>query len=72
MSREVIHPLTKVVYSLTPEGLVQVHDPKAGLTGLFDSHGRWQSGELRDADIQVCGWVGRTAEIKRLRATEQS
>ncbi|KAB2340380.1 transposase [Actinomadura rudentiformis] len=59
--KEVVHPLTKQVYRLTPEGLVEVYDPATGLRGLFDERGQWQSGELRYADLQIAGWVGRLA-----------
>jgi hypothetical protein len=64
-AKEVVHPLTKQVYRLTPEGLVEVYDPATGRRGLFDEHGRWQSGELRHADMQVAGWVGRLARRGR-------
>ncbi|WP_239381189.1 hypothetical protein [Frankia sp. CIT1] len=55
------HPITKQVYTLTDTGLVEVHDPTTGQRGLFDSEGRWQSGEIRHADLQITGWVGRRA-----------
>lgn len=61
-SKEVVHPLTRQVYRLTEDGLVEVYDPTTGERGLFDHHGTWQSGQLRHADIQVAGWVGRLAQ----------
>jgi hypothetical protein len=57
----VTHPLTGQVYRLTDEGLVEVSDPESGLSGLFDSHGNWISGQIRHADLQLSGWVGRRA-----------
>ncbi|MBE4733373.1 MULTISPECIES: hypothetical protein [Streptomyces] len=61
MSKQVIHPLTGHVYRLTEDGLVEVTDPKTGARGVFDFQARWQSGELRHADLQMAGWVGRLA-----------
>jgi hypothetical protein len=68
MSKQVIHPLTGHVYRLTEDGLVEVTDPKTGAQGTFDFQARWQSGELRHADLQMADWVGRLA---RRRAPEQ-
>jgi hypothetical protein len=62
MSKQVIHPLTGQVYRLTEDGLVEVSDPKTGARGVFDFQARWQSGELRHADLQMAGWVGRLAQ----------
>ena len=61
MSKQVIHPLTGHVYRLTEDGLVEVTDPATGARGLFDFQARWHSGELRHADLQMAGWVGRLA-----------
>ncbi|MFC8436302.1 transposase [Streptomyces sp. NPDC057253] len=62
MSKQVIHPLTGQVYRLTEDGLVEVTDPATGAQGLFDFQARWLSGELRHADLQMAGWVGRLAQ----------
>ncbi|MFI8073394.1 transposase [Streptomyces sp. NPDC086033] len=63
MSRkQVTHPLTGQVYRLTEDGLVEVTDPRTGASGIFDFQARWQSGELRHADLQMAGWVGRLAQ----------
>jgi len=70
-AKEVVHPLTKQVYRLTPEGLVEVYDPATGEKGLFDEHGRWLSGELRYADMQIAGWVGRLARRGRSAQGEE-
>ena len=64
MPKTVTHPVTKQVYTQTPEGLVEVTDPVTGATGLFDANGVWQSGEIRHADLQLAGWVGRVARRK--------
>ncbi|MFJ8111597.1 transposase [Streptomyces sp. NPDC096132] len=68
MSKQVIHPLTGQVYRLTEDGLVEVTDPGTGARGIFDFQARWQSGELRHADLQMAGWVGRLA---RRRTTQR-
>jgi NAD(P)-dependent dehydrogenase (short-subunit alcohol dehydrogenase family) len=50
------HPLTGAIYALEDGGLVRVeHD---GRIGRFHANGSWHSGELRDADIHLIGWVG--------------
>jgi hypothetical protein len=59
MPKSMKHPLSGFTYELTEEGLVQVSDPKTGHIGVFDSTGRWFSGEIKDADPQILGWVGR-------------
>ncbi len=59
MPKSMKHPLTGFVYSLTDDGLVEVSDPASDRRGVFDSTGRWFSGEIREADPQILGWVGR-------------
>lgn len=65
MAKEFVHPVSKYVYTLTEDGLVEVRDPETGLFGLFDENARWISGELRYADAQATGWVGRLARVRR-------
>jgi hypothetical protein len=65
MAKTVTHPLTGQVYTLTEDGLVEVYDPTTGQRGLFDARANWQSGEIRYADLQVAGWVGRLAHRAR-------
>ncbi|MEV4865261.1 transposase [Streptomyces ossamyceticus] len=67
MAKQVIHPLTGHVYRLTEDGLVEVTDPSTGARGVFDFQARWQSGELRHADLQMAGWVGRLARRRGAR-----
>lgn len=59
MSKSMRHPLTGFVYALTAEGRVEVRDPESDRYGIFDATGRWFAGEIRDADPQILGWVGR-------------
>jgi len=63
--KQFVHPVTKQIYQLTEDGLVEVHDPATGQRGIFDEHARWISGELRYADVQATGWVGRLAKLRR-------
>jgi len=54
--RTIKHPLSGAVYDLTGDGLVRV-TCRTGVVGIFDREGRWQSGELRQADPHVCVWI---------------
>jgi hypothetical protein len=54
--RKLRHALTGATYEVVEGGLVRVeHD---GREGLFRPDGTWHSGELRDADPHMIGWVG--------------
>jgi len=61
------HPISGWLYQVDPSGLVRVSDPESDRFGLFDSDGVWFEGEIRDIDLQIVGWMGRTAEARRLR-----
>jgi hypothetical protein len=50
------HPFTGALYEDAGEGRVRVS--LNGRTGLFTRDGQWMGGELREADPQLCGWVG--------------
>lgn len=50
------HPLSRAVYDVIDDGLVEVTDPD-GSVGVFDADGQWIKGELRHADPQLCGWL---------------
>ena len=50
------HPFTRALYELDGDGAIRV--TLDGGSGRFTSEGRWISGELREADPQLCGWVG--------------
>lgn len=67
MGKEYRHPISGCIYSVNPEGLVNVSDPATGQYGVFDSTGRWYEGEIRDADMQALGWVGRSPEARAIR-----
>jgi hypothetical protein len=49
------HPFTHALYE-RDDGLVKVTTTD-GVEGRFRGDGRWVSGELREADPQLCGWV---------------
>jgi hypothetical protein len=51
------HPFTGWLYEPAGDGTVKVTDD-AGREGFFDLDGRWLRGTLREADGQVCHWVG--------------
>ena len=56
MKRGVIrHAFGNVAYSLTDDGMVAVDD--GNQQGLFTGEGIWVSGDLREADPQMCVWV---------------
>ena len=54
------HAFGNVAYSLTEDWLVRVNDGEK--EGLFTSEGVWVSGELREADPQMCVWVSNQHE----------
>lgn len=55
--RTIQHPLSGATYDLLEDGTVQVVT-KDGATGIFDKHGRWLSGDAKQADPHLCLWIG--------------
>ena len=55
--RTIIHPLSGATYDLQEDGTVQVVS-RDGATGVFDVHGTWVSGALKQADPHLCLWIG--------------
>ena len=51
-----VHPFTRALYEQDGTGNIRVTD--RGRVGIFSTDGRWISGELRECDPQLCGWVG--------------
>lgn len=49
------HAFSKALYEVDAQGNVVVID--GNLRGVFDGSGRWLSGELRQADPQLCVWI---------------
>jgi hypothetical protein len=54
--RGIIHPFTKALYE--QDGLGNIKVTHKGREGTFGLDGHWISGELRECDPQLCGWVG--------------
>jgi hypothetical protein len=66
------HPITGLLYAVDVTGLVRVTDPESDRFGLFDSDAVWFEGEIRDVDLQIIGWMGRTPEARRRQQEAQS
>ena len=54
--RGITHPFTKALYEQDGAGNIRV--TAGDRSGVFGTDGRWISGELRECDPQLCGWVG--------------
>jgi hypothetical protein len=50
------HPFSGALYAQDGDGHIIV--TLGERQGVFHTNGRWISGELREADPQLCGWVG--------------
>jgi hypothetical protein len=61
MARQLIDPLTKFVYDVTDDGLVEVTDPATGQRGRFRDTGEYVSGDRVYPNRQLLGWMGRLA-----------
>jgi hypothetical protein len=51
------HPFTRSLYEQDGDGNVRVTTTD-GRVGLFSSQGIHLSGEVYEADPQLCGWIG--------------
>lgn len=49
------HPFTSALYERHGDGQIKVTDGET--EGVFTDKGAWVSGELRECDPQLCGWV---------------
>jgi hypothetical protein len=54
--RGLVHPFTKALYEQDGAGNILVS--LDGRSGTFRKDGSWISGDLRECDPQMCGWVG--------------
>ena len=54
--RGIIHPFSKALYEQDGAGNIRVVD--GDRVGTFTTVGRWISGDLRECDPHLCGWVG--------------
>lgn len=50
-----LHPYSGALYEQDGKGNILV--TRGDKSGLFKGDGRWISGELRQADPQLCNWV---------------
>jgi len=55
--RTIKHPLSGATYDLLEDGTIQLV-MKDGRRGVFDKHGRWLSGDVKQADPHLCLWIG--------------
>jgi hypothetical protein len=53
---QIRHPLSGVVYDLAADGTVVLE--KDGKTGRFTTRGHYLEGDIKQADPQLCGWIG--------------
>lgn len=67
--KKLVDPLTKYVYTMTDDGLVEVFDPATRKRGIFTEQAEWRSGDLRYANRQLIGWIGRLA-VRRAAARD--
>jgi len=51
------HPVTRALYEQDGTGHVKVTTTD-GRVGVFHPDGTWVSGEVYEADPQLCGWIG--------------
>jgi len=52
----VLHPFTRALYERIDAQRVRV--TLGEQSGVFRPDGSWIEGELREADPQLCGWLG--------------
>jgi len=55
--RKMRHPLSGAIYARQDDGLIEVTS-RVGEVGKFHDTGVWVEGELTQADIHMCSWVG--------------
>jgi len=60
MPKQFRHAVTKDVYTLREDGLVEVTSSTTGETGVFTSEGEWVEGDLEYAEMVMCQFVGRS------------
>ena len=62
------HPFSGAIYALLADGTVQVSGEQG--KGIFRPDGRWVSGELREADPQMCVWISnQSPPVEQLEST---
>ncbi len=65
----ILHPFTRALYERVDAERVRV--TLDGKSGIFRTDGSWIEGELREADPQLCGWLGGPKLVHhRLQVTQ--
>lgn len=70
--KQLVDRLTGYVYSTAPDGRVEVRDPATGVVGIFDDTGAWHSGDIKYANRQLLGWIGRLSARLATAQTEDA
>lgn len=60
MNTGISHPFDGSLYELQDDGTIKITDGKR--EGLFHGDGRWISGEIRQADPQLCVWIANVPD----------
>lgn len=60
MTKQFTHAVTKDVYALREDGLVEVTSSATGEKGVFTSEGEYVEGDLEFAEMVMCQFVGRS------------
>ena len=61
------HPFTGALYEAEGDG---VRVTLGSTTGLFTAKGKWISGELRECDPQLAGWVADVRVVNHRLASQ--
>lgn len=58
--RGIVHPFTRALYEQDGTGNIRVVEstPQGDRVGIFGVDGHWISGDVRECDPQMCGWIG--------------
>lgn len=59
MSKQFTHAVTKDVYKLRDDRLVEVTSSTTGERGIFTEDGEYVDGDLEFAEMVMCQFVGR-------------
>ena len=60
MNTGITHPFDGSLYELQGDGSIKITNGKR--EGLFQRDGRWISGDIREADPQLCVWIANVAD----------
>ncbi len=60
MNTGISHPFDGSRYELMDDGTIKITDGER--QGLFQRDGQWISGEIRQADPQLCVWIANVVD----------